>query len=179
MEKKYQRAGKKKRKRACQTAEKTKSTSSFSELFFLMFREKKYGTRSMHAKKAKNARKAKIVEATKNRGRLAEREAGAYNQAIFKKKDKRKYIYSCRCCLVDTAICFAALLIRSQGRRHRFGPNTLRTTVLLYCRSTRKTEGIRTRPQAQVRIALSSASGTTYCHAAVQSSTAFPQQSNI
>ena len=58
-----------------------------------MFREKKCGTRSKHAKKAKNAKKARIVEATKNRGRLAESEAGAYNQVI-KKKDKRKYVYS-------------------------------------------------------------------------------------
>ena len=46
---------------------------------------KKCGTRSKHAKKAKNAKKAKIVEATKNRGRLAEREAGPYNQVILGK----------------------------------------------------------------------------------------------
>ena len=48
-----------------------------------MFREKKCGTRSKHAKKAKNAKKARIVEATKNRGRLAEREAGAYDEVIL------------------------------------------------------------------------------------------------
>ena len=59
-------AGEKKQiKRASQTGEKTKSTFSFSEIFFLLFREKKCGTRSKHAKKAKNAKKAKIVEATK------------------------------------------------------------------------------------------------------------------
>ena len=55
-------------------------------LFFLLFRGKKCGARSKHAKKAKNAKKARIVEATKNRGRLAEREAGAcYDQVILGK----------------------------------------------------------------------------------------------
>ena len=50
-----------------------------------MFQEKKCGTKSKYAKKAKNAKKAKSIEATKNRGRLSEREAGAYNQAILRK----------------------------------------------------------------------------------------------
>ena len=50
-----------------------------------MFRETKCGTRSKHAKKAKNAKKARIVGATKNRGRLAEREAGSYDQVVLGK----------------------------------------------------------------------------------------------
>ena len=50
-----------------------------------MFRGKKCGTRSKHAKTARNAKKARIVEATKNRGRLAEREAGSYDQVILGK----------------------------------------------------------------------------------------------
>ena len=83
MQKKFQPAGKKELKGASQTAEKTKLTFSFSEILFLLFREKKCGTRSTHAKKAKNAKNAKIVEATKNRGRLLEREAGTYYQMIL------------------------------------------------------------------------------------------------
>ena len=84
VQKNFQPAGEKKRKRASQAAEKTKSRFSFSEIFFL-FREKKRGTRNKHSKKAKNAKKAKIVEAIKNRGRLAEREADPYDQVILGK----------------------------------------------------------------------------------------------
>ena len=75
-------AGEKKREPA-KTAKKTKPTFLlFSEFIFQLFRGKKCGTRSKHAKRAKNAKKANIVEATAHRGRLAEREAGASNQAI-------------------------------------------------------------------------------------------------
>ena len=36
-------------------------------------------------RKQRNTKKAKIVEATKNRARLAEREAGPYSQVILSK----------------------------------------------------------------------------------------------
>ena len=82
--KKFQRAVGKKRKRACQTAERTMLIDFFFfQDFFPLFREKKCGTRSKHAKKAKKVKKAKnIVEAIKTRGRLSEREAGDHNQII-------------------------------------------------------------------------------------------------
>ena len=57
----------------------------FPRFVFILFREKKCGTKSKHSKQAKTAKKAKIVESTKNRGRLAEREADSYDQVILGK----------------------------------------------------------------------------------------------
>ena len=59
---------------------------SFSDFFFLLLRGKNCGTRKQARKESEEREESKnIVEATKNRGRLAEREAGPYDQAILGK----------------------------------------------------------------------------------------------